>query len=330
MSMDKLANALGDVQDEFIRDAHAGAVVKRFSWVKWAAAAACAVIAVLIAVPALWGKAPKVEPEPVEVTEPEPADEPEVEPVDEPEVEPADEPEIEPVDEPEVEPADEPVDEPVPNEPESETIWVSQSTGKSLIPIEFHILTTDEPMETSLSGSEAGGVAGGPYTYEMFLRDYAAVTSDPVYAKLFATQEIRDAYQIYEVSSWDDLRSTGKCAVLDIKGYSGPFGMASKQSVYIELIVQKDGYANDSGFDGAKELGVRVDFVVDGITVEKFRQKDSLKASDSFWYEIKERSDDFLIWERVYYNGNWYELYGESEEDLDFVASAMAHAISTL
>lgn len=64
MSMDKLQNALGDVQDEFILDAHAEAAVKRFGWVKWAAVAACLAIVAAIAIPVLNSKASKAEDQP--------------------------------------------------------------------------------------------------------------------------------------------------------------------------------------------------------------------------------------------------------------------------
>lgn len=306
MSMDKLQNALGDVQDEFILDAHAGTVAKRYGWVKWAAAAACVVIAVLIAVPALWGKAPKVDPNPVEVIKPEPTDEPEVEPVDEPVVEP--------------------VDEPVPNEPESETISISQSTGKSLIPIEFHILDTDEPMEiSSRAGGQAGSVAGGDNTPEMYLAWYTSVKANPVFAKLFATQEIRDTYQIRDIEYSDERDWKLEAVIFTTKGAGIWLTTAeSHRQVYVEHIVYyTDSHYENTGFAKAEELGVRADFIVDGITVEKYDGNDlpavpGLENIEAYHYE------------RIYYDGSWYELRSYSEEDLDFVASAMAHAISTL
>ena len=81
MKADMLLDPFGDIDDEFLEDDEAKAPAKRYGWIKWAAVAACVLIAVLIAVPALWDKAPEVEPEPVEST---PIEEPINEPVDEP------------------------------------------------------------------------------------------------------------------------------------------------------------------------------------------------------------------------------------------------------
>ena len=44
-----LAYAMGDMPDEYIQDAETAAPAKRFGWVKWVAAAACLVIAIVIA-----------------------------------------------------------------------------------------------------------------------------------------------------------------------------------------------------------------------------------------------------------------------------------------
>ena len=49
MKTDKLANAIGDVPDELIQEAEFKATRQPRSWVKWVAAAACLVVAVVIA-----------------------------------------------------------------------------------------------------------------------------------------------------------------------------------------------------------------------------------------------------------------------------------------
>ena len=90
MKSKMLLTSLNEVNDEYVEDAEAAvASVKRFGWVRRVAVAACILVAVLIAVPALWGKVPEVEPEPTEPTPvEEPADEPVNEADDEPEIEP--------------------------------------------------------------------------------------------------------------------------------------------------------------------------------------------------------------------------------------------------
>ena len=64
MKSDKLQDAVGLVRDDFVKDAEYAVErqAKVYPWLKWAAVAACLGVAVLIAVPALSGKAPEVDP----------------------------------------------------------------------------------------------------------------------------------------------------------------------------------------------------------------------------------------------------------------------------
>lgn len=90
MKSELFVEAVGDIDDAFVqRASQSQAKVVKFEWVKWVAVAACLGVAVLIAVPALKGQTPEVEPEPVEPT---PIEAPVVEPEAEPVEEPADEP----------------------------------------------------------------------------------------------------------------------------------------------------------------------------------------------------------------------------------------------
>ena len=60
MTATRLLGVVGDIEDEYVREADARpAKVKKFAWVKWVAVAACVVAAVLIAVPLLWNPGPK-------------------------------------------------------------------------------------------------------------------------------------------------------------------------------------------------------------------------------------------------------------------------------
>ena len=102
MKSELMVEAVGGIDDVFIQRASTtSAKVVRFTWVKWATVAACMLIAVLIAVPALKGQTPTPEGE-LEAVEPTPIEEPIVQP----EREPADEPINNPIDSPETNPAE--------------------------------------------------------------------------------------------------------------------------------------------------------------------------------------------------------------------------------
>ena len=95
MKSDKLQDAVGLVRDDFIEDAEytAERKAKVYPWVKWVAAAACVLIAVLIAVPAIEGSSPDVV---SKSSEPTPVEGPTGDPVNEPDTEPGVEPDDEP------------------------------------------------------------------------------------------------------------------------------------------------------------------------------------------------------------------------------------------
>ena len=294
MKSKMLLTSLGEVRDDYVEDADtegAAASVKRFSWVKWAAVAACVLVAVLIAVPALSGKAPEVE---SERTEPVPAEEP-----------------------------------------------TQASTNESA-----YETIDGMPVIVSSSGLMDGFTDGGdPYTFEDFVRDYKELTANPIFADLFADENIQQNYVVCEVGTSNWTFGRDQYAALDAQGYPDHrYGVLSNRWVSVELQVYDDdskNYPNNDthGFDQAEELGVRNDFVVDGVTVQKYNTRDLYVAqgktvleepipnpdNDPEIDEINNRERiAYIRWEQVNVDGDWYVVYGTSEADVDAIAAALA------
>ena len=298
MKSKMLLTSLGEVNDKYIEDADAKvASVKRFGWVKWVAVAACVLVAVLIAVPALSGKAPEVEAEPAEPT---------------------------------------PIEEPAQtstNESEYETI-------------------DGMPVIASSSGLMDGFTDGGdPYTFEDFVRDYKELTQNHVFAALFADENIQQNYVVCEVGTANWTFSSDQYAVLDAQEYPDHrYGVTSDRWVFVELQVYSDdskNYPNNDthGFDQAEELDIRSDYVVDGVTVQKYNTRDMNIAqgktvleepipnpdNDPEINEINNRErGTYIRWEQVNVGGNWYVIYGTSEADVDAIATALARIAATI
>ena len=73
MKSELIVEAVGGIDDAFIqRASQSQAKVLKLEWVKWVAVAACLGVAVMIAVPALSGKTPEVEPNPNEAVSAQP------------------------------------------------------------------------------------------------------------------------------------------------------------------------------------------------------------------------------------------------------------------
>ena len=322
MKSNKLQDAVGLVRDDFVKDAEyqVERQAKVYPWVKWVAAAACLGVAVLIAVPALNGKTPEVEP--VEPT-----------PVEEPAVEPADKPRAEAANDPEVEPADEPVSNP--------------TTSDSTIHLATIRLASNEEFEestninvnlaadvSSITSGVAGGVADGSYTYEDYLRDYEAVTANPVFAALFAS-EVAQPFDIIGVAAW----SNTQCAELAVDGFS---------KTYVESavdIIHNGDYPEDTDSMFANDTGVVTSYMVDGIEIQKYYERDAWEAMgfdtadepipnpdndpEIAWINFTERME-YTYWERVSVAGEWYLVYGTDEAEVDAIASALAHIASQI
>lgn len=70
MKTDKLQDALGEIRDDYVLEAHAGHAAGKKTWLRWSALAACLCIAALAVIgPMLWGDQP---PAPVPMPEPPP------------------------------------------------------------------------------------------------------------------------------------------------------------------------------------------------------------------------------------------------------------------
>lgn len=298
MKSDKLQDAVGLVRDDFVKDAEyrVERQAKVYPWVKWVAAAACLAVAALIAVPALSGKAPEVEPEPTEPT---------------------------PIEEPAVESADEPVTMP--------EIEIRQAHIRVATEAQF-----DESVNIRQSSGAAAGVAGEVYTYEDYLRDYEAVTQNPVFAALFASQTTQQ-YDVIEVSAFDNVQA----AVLAVDGFSKVLVNSAVQVYHNGVYYETDW----EGFAGADNLGVLITLEVDGIEIQKYCERDVLDAKgydtpdepmpnpdndpDIAWINFTERSE-YTRWERLQIDGEWYLVYGTNEAEVDEFAAALAHIAATL
>ena len=260
MKSDKLFDAIGEAKSEYVQDAEAKPAAKRYGWVKWAAAAACVLIAVLIAVPALSGKAPEVESEPVEPV-----------PVDMP--------------------ADEPVNEPA-DEPERE------AGAGALTREEFE---GDLSSYSNTSGFSFEELNDPGYTYGDYLADYAGVTENPVFDALLNDGGVERFF------------ASRVSAFLQI-----PEAHIQEATVFIDGISTFDWgrfvylYHNDDYsdydwlvFEQAAEQGVRDDYEINGVEVQKFYFLENYDA-------------------RILIDGDWYNVYGPDESGVDETLAALA------
>ena len=306
MKSDKLFDAIGEARGEYVQDAEAVPAAKRYSWVKWAAVAACVLIAVLIAVPALNGKAPEVEPQP---TEPAPVETPVDTPVDEP----SDKPETEPV----------------------------QLKDREAVAAEYFANGGNAGGGT---GAEATEFAFMTYTYEDYLNDYAAIRENPVFAALFddpQTQQF-DVVSIglptknanYEnvdmvVDGFTKRDEDGTYLPFDhyvcIQHYESDALGETHESALVGTTTPL-GEDTEQAFTQAESLDIRTDYRVDGVEVQKYSQNDFWRASDSPMHQ--EGSDENTFWERIIVDGDWYVVYGDLEADVDTIASVIARIVS--
>ena len=70
MKAEVLLDPLGEIDDRFLEDDEVTTPVKRFGWVKWAAVAACLVVAAAITIPMLNSKTPATEDQPTKTEQP--------------------------------------------------------------------------------------------------------------------------------------------------------------------------------------------------------------------------------------------------------------------
>ena len=295
MKSDKLQDAVGLVRDDFVNDAEftAEKKVTFHPWVKWVAVAACLAVAALIAVPALNGKAPEVEAEPTDVTE------------------------LAPIE-----------------APGSEPIYIS----------------TGLPLPERAEGT---GMAGG-FAY-MNIRtvfasydELATYVQDPLFAAFAASDDAQQYSTVYEMDEASittgpaeaDYRIQG--IVLSIDGSREPAPRAyvgmdadpeDEEVNYAEVSVARTlfGYS-DQGFVQADQYGVRTDYLVDGVAVQKYDPIELYlvifeQVGDTRMLENTQRqaNEVHLHWSRINAGGAWYEIVGCDEDKVDAIAAYLAH-----
>lgn len=251
--------------------------------------------------------------------------------------------------EPETPPLEDEVTEktPVPSEPNTEP---DEDSLGLVISIETHQIettipkaepaapTTDEPTEAHAgvaaqqvfeNNVNTVGVAGDINDYDNYLHDLEAVGSNPVFAALFASEEARQ-FDIVEVSAWDNTQY----AHLAVNGLSDNWVDSS-------VTVSHDGdHPNDTDSMFSDQYGVQTNYMVDGIEVQKYYERDVLDAmgydtpdepmpnpdhdQEIAWINFTERRA-YTYWERVNVTGDWYLVYGENEAEVDTIATALAH-----
>ena len=115
-------------------------------------------------------------------------------------------------------------------------------------------------------------------------------------------------------------------------------GMAPT-TIYFHSLDDAFSESDNQWFSNADDMGVRSDYDVDGITVQKFLEKDfyvleleqEIARHDEYEQAYREdldnvkTSDAFDWWERVSIDGMWYYVRSDDEATADAVATALAH-----
>lgn len=273
MTAERLLGAVGDIRDEYVREADAKPTSgKRFSWVKWLAIAACLAAAVLIVAP-----------------------------------------------------------------------WVGIVFGGST-----------GSVRNVLSGANAVPHYNTFSTYEELATEYA----DPVLEALAASDEAQGhsvEYATMRVRNGEELgRIMIVFAVIDSpekidREYTADEISLDRAGVLIgtaptAILLYPDGSLDkDFDFSDAARYDVRSDYVVDGVEIQKYYEKDSSVRSleeqianldsdeaeyiDEYIDELERVKawDEYVFWERVAINGRRYYVRSNDEATADAVATALAH-----
>lgn len=192
-------------------------------------------------------------------------------------------------------------------------------------------------------GSADMGLKNRMYdTYESFSSE---VMDDPVLEVFVASDEAR-AHDISYAALWGKNRD-GKdilesaFVVLDSPddyvewAPEAPEGQSVHVIRHMGTLFAK---SDDSEFQTAESYGVRSDYMIDGVTVQKFCLRDlrvlvaeELRAQypDEAGYErdleTAKTADDYgMYWERVRINNEWYYVFARDEGACDSVATALA------
>lgn len=259
MKSDVLFDAIGELPDEYVQDARPATVLKRkVPWGVWAAAAACLVVAVLIAVPLLDDGANSADATRSTVMTSEIVEESEAMTTG------AGAPATE---EKNAE------DEDFNDEPDL--------TESNELPA--GALTEEKFEEYNLA--LYSGVYGGTYTYEEYLIDYENVTKNPVFDALL-NGDGTDRFFAVNVSAYMASPSSDaqtQNATVYLNGIlAPPTVQITHDGVYSEQ--------DDEPFDRAAAAGTRRDYEIDGFEIQKYF------GSDTYWARIMIDGDWYLVY----------------------------------
>lgn len=163
---------------------------------------------------------------------------------------------------------------------------------------------------------------------------FAAEVTDPVFEAFVSAEEAQGLDITYSVSTWvgaqDDDKPISYAMTLVKDGTEVCVFHANDQ-------LMAESY--DDWYADALEYGVRKDYIVDGVEVQKYSERDIFTAISQ---ELLEREPDDpqriadlervqtdesieQFEERVSVNGVWYYVYGKDESATDAAATALAH-----
>ena len=283
MKSDILFDAIGELPDEYVQDARPATVVKRkVPWGVWAAAAACLVAAVLIAAPLLNGN----------------------------ETNSADAVRDMAINNGIVEAPESVIAEGAMEAEAAPEEGKGTEAAGSAAPNAYSSATESELGAGELTEAEFeeydlasySGMNDTRYTYAEYLDDYASVTADPVFDALLNG----DGTERFFASSVSTFEQT-QYATVYIDGLTS---LGSGPHVYLQ---HNDVYSEDdwAEFEEAGELGIRDDYEIDGVEVQKV-------------FFMAEYSA------RININGDWYKVYGADEATIDETLAELAAIANSL
>lgn len=295
MKSDKLFDAIGELPDEYVQDARPATVLKRkVPWGVWAAAAACLVIAVLIAVPLLNDGANNaaetrdaVISDGVEDTEEKSAEEKNAETTSGSSAPEAANPE--------------------------ET--VSEGAEDSAIPTSDTLFEPNAGMATEEEFEEYNlalntSMFGGVYTYDMYVEGYERATENPVFDALLNSHGTERFF-----ASSPDADNFTQWAKIYVDGIS-TVGKSLAVRVEHSDVEHSDEYYEREWeyFEGTGDREIEVtEYEVDGIAIQKY-----LYPNTNTYYA------------RINIDGEWYLVTGVDEAAVDETMAELARIANQL
>ena len=294
MKSDLLFDAIGELPDEYVQDARPATIIKRkVPWGVWAAAAACLVIAVLVAVPLLNGGVDSADAmRNMEVTN-------------------------EIVHAPESVIAEGAME----SEAEAEEGKGSEAAGSAT-----NVYGDGTDIAADPTGSE--NLIGETDHHFDNYEDFAEYAQDSVFEAFVATElaQQRDITFMAKGFDFDDdgfrLTSISMGFDADVVDVGKTAIMSANPTItryYDDLMI--DGY-----FPSAKEEGVLTEYKIDGIEIQKYESSELFAAfGDTEW-----DPNDLLFCERVHIGDAWYHVEGTNEAKVDDIAAELARIANEL